>query len=418
MEATMTPNDRRFHNLLLICLASGGWSFSFGVGTQVVTQWLRFHGQSETLIGLNHSCHYLGLAAASLAVPWLSCRLGLKAAPLGMLLCALSLALFPWASGPIGWFMLRLANGAASALALVPLEALVSRDADPTQRARDFSFYAVALTVGGAVGIWLGLDMYRPGSGLAFLIGAAPPTLGALALLRWLDAGVAGACAAAGRVPLRWNRHFLCFGTAWSQGFLEGGMLAFLSSYLMTRGLSADAAGVLMGVAMVGVMLFQVPLSWLADRHGRLPVLLGCYAVVLAGLALVPFCPGNGTLAACLFAFGGCSGAMYPLGLALLGEDLPESSLARAYAWYLSVECVGSQLGAAAMGGSRDLWGGGAMFGVGFAAVALVLILWGLVRWSGRRQFSQARRRVCEAAGYEPSAAYPAGSQTRLRAWD
>jgi MFS family permease len=377
----MPPANRRLYNLLLICLASGGWSFSFGVGTQIVTQWLRGRDQSETLIGLNHSCHYLGLAVASLAVPWLCRRLGSRTAGLGMLLCAASLALFPWAGGPLGWYVLRLVNGAASAMSLVPLEALVSRDALPEERARNFSFYAVALTIGGAIGIWLGLDLYRPGSTLAFYLGAAAPAAGGLALLRWLHHGPAATETLATPLSLGWRRHFLSFGTAWCQGFLEGGMLAFLSSYLMTRGLSADAAGGLMGVAMVGVILFQVPVSWLADRRGRLPVLLGCYAVVMAGLALIPISADNVTLAVCLFAFGGCSGAMYPLGLALLGEGLPDSSLARAYAWYLSMECVGSQLGAAAMGGSRDLWGDAAMFGVGFAAVGAVLLGWRITRW-------------------------------------
>ena len=40
---------------------------------------------------------------------------------------------------------------------------------------------------------------------------------------------------------------------------------------------------------MAGVILFQVPISWLADRYGRLPALLGCYGVVAAGLIAVPF---------------------------------------------------------------------------------------------------------------------------------
>jgi MFS family permease len=368
--------NTRLRNLLLICLTSAAWSFSFGVGSQLVTPWLRAHDESETLIGLNHGSHYLGLALASLAVPWLTRRLGGRAAALGMLVCAVSLALFPWADGPVGWFGLRLVNGAASALSLIPLEAIVSRDARPEERARDFGFYAVSLTVGAAIGLWLGLDLYRPASFFAFYLGAAAPALGGLALARWLQPTTADTGGLSVTVPLRWNRHFLSFGTAWCQGFLEGGMLAFLSSYLMARGLSADLAGGMMGVTMVGVILFQVPVSWLADRHGRVKVLLACYAITMAGLALVPFAPGIVTLACCLFAFGACSGAMYPLGLALLGEALPESSLARAYAWYMAMECMGSLMGAAAMGGARDMWGGGAMFAVGVAAVGVVLLGW------------------------------------------
>jgi len=373
--------DKRLRNLLLICLTSATWSFGFGMGSQLVTHWLRARDQSETEIGLNHACHYLGLAVASLAVPWLTRRFGTRTAALGMVICGVTLALFPWADGPVGWFGLRLLNGAASALSLIPLEAMVSRDARPEERTRDFGFYAVALTLGAAGGIWLGLDLYRPDSAMAFYLGAAPALLSGVAVWRCLKAGSAAALEGSAPMPIQWSRHFLSFGTAWCQGFLEGGMLAFLSSYLTARGLSADLAGGMMGVTMVGVILFQVPVSWLADRRGRVPVLLGCYAITLAGLALVPFCPGTPTLALCLFAFGACSGAMYPLGLALLGEAIPEPSLARGYSLYMAMECAGSLMGAPAMGGARDLWGEGAMFAVGVGAVGVVLAGWIAMRW-------------------------------------
>ena len=373
-------SDRPLRNLLLICVATAGWSFSFGAGSQLVSQWMNEHGADKIEIGLNHSCHYLGLAVASLAVPWLTRRFGNRAAAVGMLVCGPSLALFPWAGGPIGWYAFRLLNGAASALSLIPLETIVSRDAPPADRARNFAFYGVALTLGGALGMWSGLNLYEFHPRLAFYLGAATPLLGATLLLQWLRTPSAEATTQAPATPIRWRTHFLSFGTAWSQGFLEGGMLAFLALYLETRGFAVDDAGDLLGVTTVGVLLFQLPVSWLADRAGRVPVLLGCYAVVIAGLALAPICPNTATLATCLFIFGGCAGAMYPLGLALLGDRLPEATLARLYAWYLAMECVGSLMGPPVMGGAIDTWGGSAMFPVGIAAVVTVLILCGVAR--------------------------------------
>jgi MFS family permease len=377
---------KRLPNLALIGLATAAWSFGFGVGSQVVSHWMNEHGADNTVIGLNHSSHYLGLALGSLAVPWLARRLGPRSAALGMLACGPTLAIFPWAGGPLGWFVLRLLNGAASALSLIPLEAFISRAARPEKRARDFAFYGVALTLGGAFGIWAGLQCYEAAEVLTFYLGAAAPVLGGLAVLTGLRAEPATAPRqATGATRFRWRRHFLSFGTAWSQGFLEGGLLAFLALYLEWRGLSAYAAGDLIGVTMVGVIVFQVPVSWIADRCGRVPVLLGCYAVAMAGLALVPFCPGTVILACCLFAFGACSGAMYPLGLALLGEGLSEAALARVYSWYLAVECAGSLMGAPAMGWARDLGGDDSMFTVGLAALGLVVAGWAGLRLSLRR---------------------------------
>jgi MFS family permease len=131
-----------------------------------------------------------------------------------------------------------------------------------------------------------------------------------------------------------------------------------------------------MSVSMIGVILVQVPVSWLADRYGKMPLLLACYGVVIAGLMAIPRLENTAVLAAGLFCFGACTGAMYPLGLSLLSDRMPENGLARAYAWYLAVECVGSQAGAAAMGTARDLWGESSMFAVGVVAPAGVIVAW------------------------------------------
>ena len=68
----------------------------------------------------------------------------------------------------------------------------------------------------------------------------------------------------------------LSLGTAWSQGFLEGGMLALLPIYLLAAGLSEAAVSWLMSGLMIGIIVAQVPVAWLADRLGRTAVLVGC----------------------------------------------------------------------------------------------------------------------------------------------
>jgi MFS family permease len=190
---------------------------------------------------------------------------------------------------------------------------------------------------------------------------------------------------------LNWRANYLSFATAWWQGFLEGGMLVFLSLFLVSRGFSVDFAGVLMGVVMIGVIVFQVPVSWLADRWGSTPVLLACYGIVGFGLMGIPWLAGPIALAAALFVFGACTGAMYPLGLARLSGNVPAGSLTRAYAWYLAIECIGSLGGAAVMGRARDIWGESAMFGVGLAALLLVLLGWAVLGWP-RRKFAESNR--------------------------
>ena len=373
MEAAVTLNAR---TVWLICWTSSCWAFSFGLGSQVVSHWLKAQGANDTVIGLNHSFYYFGLAVAACAVPGLTRRLGpSRCAALGMTFAGITLALFPWAGSDMGCYLLRFLNGCAGALSLVPLETIISSDSPADRKTQNFAFYGVALTLGGALGIGIGLNLYQPGDTLAFYLGGSAPILAGLVLLCQLNRP-RQIIPDTTRVPLCLGRNFLSYGTAWCQGFLEGGMLAFLSLFLLSRGFSESVAGTLMSITMVGVIAFQVPVSWLADRYGKTPMLLGCYAVVALGLVAVPWLSNSIWLAVVLFAFGACTGAMYPLGLSLLGDRVPAHGLARAYAWYLAIECIGSQAGAAAMGKARDAWGETAMFSIGLAAVLAVLAMW------------------------------------------
>src|SRR5262249_57557922 len=87
--------------------------------------------------------------------------------------------------------------------------------------------------------------------------------------------------------PLDFARNFPSFGSAWSQGFLEGGMIGLLPIYLLSVGLSREAVSWLVSGVMVGVILAQVPVGWLADRLGGTAVLAGCNAVALLGFACI-----------------------------------------------------------------------------------------------------------------------------------
>jgi MFS family permease len=97
---------------------------------------------------------------------------------------------------------------------------------------------------------------------------------------------------------------------------------------------------------------------------------------VIVSLGILPHCMGAASLSVGLFLFAACSASFYPLGLALLGERVAPSSLARANAWYLAINCLGSLLGPMIAGYAMDELGRSALFGVAIVVVALVLGVW------------------------------------------
>ncbi|HZY83751.1 MAG TPA: MFS transporter [Gemmataceae bacterium] len=397
--------SRRPRWLVPLCLASLLWAFSFGVNAPLASLWMQGAGCGDTLIGLNTGAYYLGIALAAGAVPWLMRRWGRRVLLLGMIASGVTAAAFPWGGGLFGWFMLRVLNGVAAAVSLIPLETYVNRNSAPERRAQAFGYYAFCVALGMALGTLAGLQTFPLAPRIAFLLGGAAALLGAVVVLTWRPAFPADAEEVRGPTPLEFGRNFLSFGSAWSQGFLEGGMVALLPIYLLSTGLSAGAVSWLMSGLMVGVILAQVPVAWLADRLGRLAVLAGCNAVALGGIACLLVPAGTAWLALWLFAVGACSGAFYPLGLALLGERLPPAGLARANAWFLAINCAGSLTGPVVAGAIMDLFGRGAMFLAGGGAVGLVLALWGLAALAGRARAGSGAALPDKAEGPQHRAA-------------
>jgi MFS family permease len=362
----------------MLCLASAGWAFSFGLSAPLASLWLRDAGRGARVIGLNTSLYYLGVALAALAVPCLMRRAGRACVVGGIVADAVATILFPWADALPLWFALRLAGGMATALSIIPMETLVNHNAPPERRARDFGFYAFSVALGWALGSLVGLPLYALAPRFAFALGGSV-TLGAalLAGFGWPAEG-SPVEETTDDSPLSLRANCLSYGTAWVQGFLEGGLITFLSIYLLGLDYTEGTVSLLVGGLSAGVILCQVPVAWLADRLGRLHVLLGCHAVLLAALLLVRWCPGTAALSLCLFALGTCCGALYPLGLALLGDRVPLAGLARANACYLASNCAGSLCGPVLFGVVIDAFGQSSQFLAGVMSVALVIGVWAL----------------------------------------
>jgi MFS family permease len=372
----MDPLPRRRRGLVVLCLASAGWGFSFGLVVPLGALTLRDAGCSASAIGLNTSLYYLGVVLMSLLLPLACPQPGRRMIVAGMALDGLATILFPWAGGLVGWSLLRVLSGGATAWSLIPMEARVNRDAPPERRARAFGLYACSVAFGVGLGPLIGLPLYPIAPRLVFVLGGSASLLAAFLVALALPPGPTSLEEGVGE-PFRWRALVvLSLGTAWVQGFLEGGMLTFLSPYLLSLGYGEAAASGLLAALFLGVFLVQLPGACLADRLGRTRVLLACHTVVLAGLICLPWCERPVALAGWLFLVGASCAVLYPLGLALLGERLPPAALVRGNAWYLASNCVGSLSGPWMMGAAIDLLGSRAQFAVGAGAVVLVVAFW------------------------------------------
>jgi MFS family permease len=362
--------------LVPLCLASLLWAFSFGLSAPLASLVLEDAGHSTVVIGNNTGTYYLGIALAAVFVPVAMSRWGYRALLVGMTVSGLTVIPFAWTDSLTVWFLLRALNGVAGALSLIPLESYVNHTSTPAQRAENFGYYAFCIALGIGLGNLLAMLLHTPAVQLAFLLGGLSAIAAALVVAFWRP--TFPPCQERHeRTPLAIRRNFLSYGSAWCQGFMEGAMIGLLPIYLgKSVGLTDNGIGCLMGGLMVAVILFQVPVAWLADRWGRSPVLIGCYLVALAGMSCLLVSFGTAWLAGWLFAAAACSGAFYPLGLALLGDRMPAGGLARANSWYLAINCIGSVTGPAVGGRVMHWFGNEALFLSGVVVVLAVLAVW------------------------------------------
>ena len=280
---------------------------------------------------------------------------------------------FRGGTGPIGWFLLRILAGGGGALAMIGLETLINMHSAPERRSRHFAFYACSVGLGFALGSTVGLHFFALWPFLSFAIGGGV-TLLAVPVVSVLPSFVESADSKT--LECEFHTPLLSVGSAWAQGFLEAVMLGLMPLYLRSIGMSDAASGNVLGTILVGVLICQVPIGWLADQAGRERVLVCCFVIVAVGLAFAPFADHEIGLPIWLFVIGVFSGALYPLGLALLGERLPANEIPRANAWYLGINCFGSLVSPPVSGSVMDSFGPSSVFWTAEAVIVGVIVLW------------------------------------------
>ena len=158
------PGNRR--TLVVLCLASAAWAFSFGLGVPLAALWLNDAGLDNKLIGLN----------TERLLPWHRPGCGVRP---GLMPASAAAAWSPaWCSTAsrcsspgerhhrLVW-LLRFLCGVGTALCLIPMETQVNHNAPLDQRARDFGFYAYSVALGVGLGPLVGLPLYpRPPPGI------------------------------------------------------------------------------------------------------------------------------------------------------------------------------------------------------------------------------------------------------------
>ena len=246
---------------------------------------------------------------------------------------------------PVAWGLMRFATGFCMAGLYVVAESWINDLATNANRGRLLAFYMVVSMGGFAVGQLL-LNVPDPSGVQLFLISSVlislalvPTSLSASSSPPTLTPEVMSVRELAAIVPTGIVVSVLV-------GMANGALLGMGAVYATQAGLGPGQVSLFMGAPMIGGVIGQVPVGFLADRMPRRTIMiaLGFLAAAAAAMLLVV---ESGTPVGYLlmFTIGACTFPLYSLAIAYTNDWIQPEQILGASAALVTTNAVGSTMG-------------------------------------------------------------------------
>jgi MFS family permease len=141
-------------------------------------------------------------------------------------------------------------------------------------------------------------------------------------------------------------------------GFFDGSVLALWVVYAFHQGQGEASAALSLSAIIMGNVVLQFPIGWLADRMSRRHLLAALAAVTFCGAAVLPLI-GLGTWWSLLYLviWGAAAFGVYTLSLTLIGQHLLGIQLVAATAAFGMAWGAGALAGPGITGFFMDTFG-------------------------------------------------------------
>lgn len=374
--ASDTALWRRHFSTGAVITAATIFGLSYSLSAPLIAMSLEQRGHSSTFIGINATMHAIGVLLIAPAMPMLAARLGARSlAMLALVITAITLALFSGIGNVLWWFPLRVVLGAAAEALFVMSETWTNVLSTEQARGRTMAIYTASLSLGMVLGpallSVLGVSMR------AYLVGAVIALGAAMFLaLPWVTAPLRSQPESA--QPRKYVRLApVAMATTVLNAGVETAGLSFIALYATGQGWTESQAMQLISTLMLGAILLQLPIGWLADRMDKRRLVMALAVISTFGALLWPFALRQAWLAfSVVFVWGGLFVGIYTVMLAMVGSRFEGSELVGVYAvmgmaWGLGA-LAGPALAGVAMG-VNALFGLPGLIALGCAVFAVFL---------------------------------------------
>src|SRR5476651_75435 len=356
-----------WRGLIPIFAACAVMGLQAGAALPLVPLTLEREGVDKLTIGIVTSTWAIGMLTFGTRIPRLASRFGavpviVAAAVAG----AIVNTAYTLTSGPIAWGILTFLHGVVGGVPWVVSEIWMNTVVDESRRGRVMGVYGMMVAIGMAIGplVLQVTGVYGP---TPFLAAAALGLLVALPLLPYWRTAPRIRYSADSNFSAVMRVAPLAMFAAFACGLGEQVAFSFLPVYAVGAGVSAQTGALWLSAFVIGNVVFQWPIGWMADRFDRRAVLAGCALASALLVGLLPLVPGT-------------SPAVLAVALALLGQRMKGGDIARANTAFSLIYILGGFIGRPATGGAMDAFGepglGGTLAFFYLAATLAAVISW------------------------------------------
>ena len=331
------------------------WALLFGVGFMMLGNGLQgtllglratLEGFPTFVTGIVMSGYFVGIFLGSVLAPRLVQRVGhIRVFAALASLASISVLVHGIHVSAVSWTMMRLVTGLCYAGLFVVAESWLNDRASNETRGQVLSGYMVITTLGLGGGQFL-LNLGNPMQSDLFVLVSIIVSIGLIPIL--LTARPAPAFGAATTMSLRelYRASPLAVISNCLTGMAHGTIFGLGSVYAVQSLESVEMVSLFMASFLLGSLITQWPVGWLADRINRRVIIAGLCVIAVIGSVLPLFLDQGSVLYfASIVLLGGAAMPMYSLSIAYANDRLKPEQIVAASGSMVMVAGIGLSTG-------------------------------------------------------------------------
>lgn len=242
------------------------------------------------------------------------------------------------------WILMRLVTGFCMAGLFIVAESWLNEQATPETRGRTLSIYMI-VTMAGITGGQFLLNVADPGSFELFVIASVLVSMSLVPMA--LSESSTPPVISTQTLPFRDLFAVVPTGvvTMFFSGAAAGSIFAFGPVYAAQIGMTTGQISLFLSAALIGAMIFQMPIGSLSDRVSRRGV-MAVAAVIATGASVVGLATDTGFSAIIvMFVIGSTSFPIYSLAIAYTNDWIEPSQRIGASGLLVMINGVGAIIG-------------------------------------------------------------------------